>query len=78
MRSSDLIFDALTFPIGTGDKDLRRDGLATMEAIRRIKEEIPGAFTTLGLSNVSFGLKPALRQVLNSVFLAECTAIGLD
>jgi 5-methyltetrahydrofolate--homocysteine methyltransferase len=49
-----------------------------MEAIRRIKEEIPGAFTTLGLSNVSFGLKPALRQVLNSVFLAECTAIGLD
>jgi 5-methyltetrahydrofolate--homocysteine methyltransferase len=78
LRSSDLIFDALTFPIGTGDKDLRRDGLATMEAIRRIKEEIPGAFTTLGLSNVSFGLKPALRQVLNSVFLAECTAIGLD
>jgi 5-methyltetrahydrofolate--homocysteine methyltransferase len=49
-----------------------------MEAIRRIKEEIPGAFTTLGLSNVSFGLKPALRQVLNSVFLAECTAVGLD
>ena len=78
LRSSDLIFDALTFPIGTGDKDLRRDGLATMEAIRRIKEEIPGAFTTLGLSNVSFGLKPALRQVLNSVFLAECTSIGLD
>jgi 5-methyltetrahydrofolate--homocysteine methyltransferase len=78
LRSSDLIFDALTFPIGTGDKDLRRDGLATMEAIRRIKEEIPGAFTTLGLSNVSFGLKPALRQVLNSVFLAECTAVGLD
>ena len=78
LRSSDLIFDALTFPIGTGDKDLSRDGLATMEAIRRIKEEIPGAFTTLGLSNVSFGLKPALRQVLNSVFLAECTAVGLD
>ena len=66
LRATDLIFDALTFPLGTGDADLRRDGLATIEAIRRIKSEIPGAFTTLGLSNVSFGLKPALRQILNS------------
>jgi 5-methyltetrahydrofolate--homocysteine methyltransferase len=78
LRASDLIFDALTFPLGTGDADLRRDGLATIEAIRRIKSEIPGAFTTLGVSNVSFGLKPALRQVLNSVFLAECVEAGLD
>jgi len=78
LRASDLIFDALTFPLGTGDADLRRDGIATIEAIRRIKSEIPGAFTTLGLSNVSFGLKPALRQVLNSVFLAECVEAGLD
>jgi len=78
LRASDLIFDALTFPLGTGDADLRRDGMATIEAIRRIKSEIPGAFTTLGVSNVSFGLKPALRQVLNSVFLAECVAAGLD
>ncbi|MFM7411135.1 MAG: homocysteine S-methyltransferase family protein, partial [Actinomycetota bacterium] len=78
LRASDLIFDALTFPLGTGDADLRRDGMATIEAIRRIKSEIPGAFTTLGLSNVSFGLKPALRQVLNSVFLAECVEAGLD
>jgi len=78
LRASDLIFDALTFPLGTGDADLRRDGVATIEAIRRIKSEIPGAFTTLGVSNVSFGLKPALRQVLNSVFLAECVAAGLD
>ncbi len=78
LRASDLIFDALTFPLGTGDVDLRRDGIATLEAIRRIKEEIPGSFTTLGLSNVSFGLKPSLRQVLNSVFLAECVTYGLD
>ncbi|NBP53395.1 MAG: methionine synthase [Actinobacteria bacterium] len=78
LRASDLIFDALTFPLGTGDADLRRDGMATIEAIRRIKSEIPGAFTTLGVSNVSFGLKPALRQVLNSVFLAECVEAGLD
>ena len=78
LRASDLIFDALTFPLGTGDVDLRRDGIATLEAIRRIKEEIPGSYTTLGLSNVSFGLKPSLRQVLNSVFLAECVAVGLD
>jgi 5-methyltetrahydrofolate--homocysteine methyltransferase len=78
LRASDLIFDALTFPLGTGDADLRRDGMATIEAIRRIKTEIPGAFTTLGVSNVSFGLKPALRQVLNSVFLAECVEAGLD
>ncbi|MEY3641317.1 MAG: methionine synthase [Actinomycetota bacterium] len=78
LRASDLIFDALTFPLGTGDADLRRDGIATIEAIRRIKSEIPGAFTTLGVSNVSFGLKPALRQVLNSVFLAECVEAGLD
>jgi 5-methyltetrahydrofolate--homocysteine methyltransferase len=78
LRATDLIFDALTFPLGTGDADLRRDGLATIEAIRRIKTEIPGAFTTLGVSNVSFGLKPALRQVLNSVFLAECVEAGLD
>jgi len=78
LRATDLIFDALTFPLGTGDADLRRDGLATIEAIRRIKSEIPGAFTTLGVSNVSFGLKPALRQILNSVFLAECMEAGLD
>lgn len=78
LSNSDLIFDALTFPIGTGDEDLRKDGIATLEAIRRIKAEIPGAYTTLGLSNVSFGLSPATRQVLNSVFLHEARLIGLD
>ncbi len=78
LEPQDLIFDALTFPLSTGDDDLRRDAIATIEAIRRIKAELPGVTTTLGLSNVSFGLKPAARHVLNSVFLAECTKAGLD
>jgi len=78
LETSDLIFDALTFPLSTGDEDLRKDAMATMDAIERIKSEIPGAFTTLGLSNVSFGLKPAARHVLNSVFLHECVQHGLD
>ena len=78
LDASDLIFDALTFPLSTGDDDLRADAKHTIEAIGRIKSEIPGAFTTLGVSNVSFGLKPAARHVLNSVFLHECTTAGLD
>ena len=78
LAASDLIFDALTFPLSTGDDDLRRDALHTIEAIRRIKAEIPGCFTTLGVSNVSFGLKPAARHALNSVFLHECVQAGLD
>jgi 5-methyltetrahydrofolate--homocysteine methyltransferase len=78
LSASDLIFDALTFPLSTGDDDLRRDALYTIEAIRRIKAEIPGAFTALGVSNVSFGLSPPARQVLNSVFLHECVQAGLD
>ena len=76
--ASDLIFDALTFPLSTGDEDLRRDGMNTIEAIRRIKAELPGVQTVLGLSNVSFGLSPAARHVLNSVFLHECVEAGLD
>src|SRR5499426_3512214 len=78
LEPSDLIFDALTFPLSTGDEDLRRDAMETIEAIRRIKAELPGASTILGLSNVSFGLKPAARHVLNSVFLHECREAGLD
>ena len=78
LEPQDLIFDALTFPLSTGDDDLRRDAIATIEAIRRIKSELPGVSTTLGLSNVSFGLKPAARHVLNSVFLHECQLAGLD
>jgi 5-methyltetrahydrofolate--homocysteine methyltransferase len=78
LEPGDLIFDALTFPLSTGGEDLRGDAMATIEAIRRIKAELPGVHTTLGLSNVSFGLKPAARHVLNSVFLHECREAGLD
>jgi len=78
LEATDLIFDALTFPLSTGGDDLRRDAMATIEAIRRIKAELPDCATTLGISNVSFGLKPAARHVLNSVFLHECVEAGLD
>jgi len=78
LAASDLVFDALTFPLGSGQEDLRGDGLATLEAIERIKAEIPGCHTILGVSNVSFGLSPAARQVLNSVFLALAHERGLD
>ena len=78
LEPSDLIFDALTFPLSTGGEDLRRDAMATMDAIKRIKRELPGCSTTLGISNVSFGLNPASRHVLNSVFLNECVEAGLD
>ncbi|MGI8939190.1 MAG: methionine synthase [Iamia sp.] len=78
LEQGDLIFDALTFPLSTGDDDLRKDAMATMDAIKQIKEEFPGCFTTLGVSNVSFGLNPAARHVLNSVFIHECTQVGLD
>src|SRR5437868_8267556 len=78
LEPGDLIFDFLTFPLSTGGEDLRRDAMETIEAIRRCKNELPGASTILGLSNVSFGLKPAARHVLNSVFLHECREAGLD
>ena len=78
LSATDLIFDPLTFPLTTGDAALRRDGLESIEAIGRIKKEIPGALTVMGLSNVSFGINPAARQVLNSVFLDECVKAGLD
>jgi 5-methyltetrahydrofolate--homocysteine methyltransferase len=78
LEPSDLIFDALTFPLGSGQADLRGDAIATLEAIRRIKAELPGVYTILGVSNVSFGLKPAARQVLNSVFLHLAVEAGLD
>jgi len=78
LEATDLIFDCLTFPLGSGQEDLRRDGIETIEAIRRVKAELPGVSTILGVSNVSFGLKPALRHVLNSVFLHECVEAGLD
>ncbi len=74
----DLVFDTLTFPLGSGQEDLRRDGLETLEAIARVKAEIPGCATILGVSNISFGLSPAARQALNSVFLAMAVERGLD
>ncbi|TFC84764.1 methionine synthase [Cryobacterium sp. TmT2-59] len=78
MRVEDIIVDALTFPIATGQEETRRDGIETIEAIRRIKALYPGIHTTLGVSNVSFGLNPAARSVLNSVFLHEAAEAGLD
>ncbi len=78
LKPGDLIFDPLTFPIGTGSEDLKDAGIQTINAIRRIKAEMPGVFTVIGLSNVSFGLSPVSRKVLNSVFLYECTKAGLD
>ena len=78
MSESDIVVDCLTFPIATGQEETRRDGIETIEAIRELKRRHPDVQTTLGVSNVSFGLNPAARQVLNSVFLAECTAAGLD
>ncbi|GMQ92874.1 MAG: methionine synthase [Acidimicrobiia bacterium] len=78
LRAEDLIFDPLTFPLSTGDDDLRRDGMETIQAIKRIKSELPGVSTVLGVSNISFGLRPAARRVLNSVFLYECLEAGLD
>jgi 5-methyltetrahydrofolate--homocysteine methyltransferase len=78
LRPADLLFDPLALPLSTGMEESRRDGIETIEGIRRIKAELPGVYTVLGLSNVSFGLNPAARQVLNSVFLHECVEAGLD
>jgi 5-methyltetrahydrofolate--homocysteine methyltransferase len=76
--ADDIFFDALALPISTGIEEDRRNALETIEGIRRIKAELPGAFSILGVSNVSFGLNPASRVVLNSVFLHEAVAAGLD
>jgi 5-methyltetrahydrofolate--homocysteine methyltransferase len=78
MRVPDIVVDTLTFPITTGQEEVRRDALETIEAIRELKARHPDVQTTLGVSNVSFGLNAAARQVLNSVFLHEAVAAGLD
>jgi len=78
MREEDIIVDCLTFPIATGQEETRRDAIETIEAIAELKRRHPAVQTTLGVSNVSFGLKPAARAALNSVFLAECVRAGLD
>jgi len=74
----DIFFDTLALPISTGIEEDRRNALETIEAIKRIKAELPGAFTILGVSNISFGLNPASRVVLNSVFLHDAVEAGLD
>ncbi|MFI1606866.1 homocysteine S-methyltransferase family protein, partial [Streptomyces griseofuscus] len=78
IRESDILIDTLTFTICTGQEESRGDGVATIEAIRELKRRHPRVQTTLGLSNISFGLNPAARILLNSVFLDECVKAGLD
>ena len=78
LSASDIFFDPLALPISTGIEEDRRNALETIEAIKQIKAECPGAFTILGVSNVSFGLSPASRVVLNSVFLHDAVEAGLD
>ena len=77
MRLVDITVDTLTFPIATGQDETRRDGIETIEAIKLLNQNFPGVQTTLGISNISFGLSPAARHVLNSVFLHECIQVGL-
>ncbi|WJE51712.1 methionine synthase [Bacillus cereus] len=78
IRPSDIIFDALVFPVGTGDEEYIGSAAATIEGIRLIKEALPECLTILGVSNISFGLPPTGREVLNSVFLYHATKAGLD
>ena len=78
LQPEDLVYDALTFTLATGDPELRDSALQTMEGIRRIKETLPGVLTSLGVSNISFGLSRPARAVLNSVMLYHCVEAGLD
>ena len=78
IRAGDIIFDPLVFPCATGDENYRGSAIETIEGIRLIKQALPDAKTVLGISNVSFGLPEAGREVLNSVFLYHCTKAGLD
>jgi 5-methyltetrahydrofolate--homocysteine methyltransferase len=78
IKGHDVLVDCLTFTLATGQEESRKDGIATIEAIRELKRRRPDVQTVLGLSNISFGLNPAARHVLNSVFLHECVEAGLD
>jgi 5-methyltetrahydrofolate--homocysteine methyltransferase len=78
LQSHDLVIDALTFTLGSGDEEFRKAGMETVEAIKLIKKELPGVQTLLGVSNISFGLSPRVRHVLNSVFLHYAIEAGLD
>ena len=78
LRPTDILFDPLTFTIGSGDETLKDAAIQTLDAISRIKQQMPGVMTILGVSNISFGLRPAARKILNSVFLHEAVEAGLD
>ncbi len=78
LRPQDLLFDLLTFTVGSGDESMRDAAIETLEAIKQVKEELPGVGFTLGVSNISFGLRPAARKVLNSVFLHQAVEAGLN
>jgi 5-methyltetrahydrofolate--homocysteine methyltransferase len=78
LADEDVFFDCLTFTLGSGDEEFRKAGIETIEAIRMLKEKHPRVNTILGISNISFGLKPASRYVLNSVFLHYCREVGLS
>ncbi|MBV9211310.1 MAG: methionine synthase [Acidobacteria bacterium] len=78
IAAHDIFFDPLALPISTGIEEDRRNALETIEGIKRIKKELPGCFTILGVSNISFGLNPAARIALNSVFLHDAVEAGLD
>jgi 5-methyltetrahydrofolate--homocysteine methyltransferase len=78
VRPADLIFDALTLPISTGQEEYRTAGIETLQGIKRIKQELPEVKTLLGVSNISFGLETYARRVLNSVFMHEAVNHGLD
>ncbi len=78
LKPEDLVFDALTFTLATGDAEFSNSALDTIQGIRTIKAELPGVLTSLGVSNVSFGLQPRARAILNSVMLYHCVQAGLD
>ena len=78
LDAGNLVFDTLTFSLATGDPELNDSAINTLEAIRKIKTELPGVLTSLGISNVSFGLKPNARKVLNSIMLFHAVKAGLD
>ena len=78
LKPGDLVFDALTFTLATGDAEYLDSAKETIEGIRAIKRELPGVLTSLGVSNISFGLNPAARAVINSVMLYHTVAAGLD
>ncbi len=78
LRPQDILFDLLTFTVGSGDETMRDAAIETLKAIKLVKQELPGVGFTLGISNISFGLRPAARKVLNSIFLHEAVEAGLN